>query len=113
MSRLSSSSTYLPKSDVLPVPVLCPPSRDARACLSSLVSDKDEFLFDVTPGPTFGVAVVAWLLGLAGAIVSWALLSRATTEQDGPFGACMSKMGAANAGGAPPAGQPGVPVATV
>eukprot|EP00752_Nemacystus_decipiens_P010840 g9638.t1 len=74
----------------------------------------DKYLSSADLGPTFGVAVVAWLLGTTGAVVSLALLRRATAEQDGPFRACMSKAGGANAGGPPPAsapaGQPGVPV---
>lgn len=68
----------------------------------------------VTPGPTLGVAVVAWLLGTAGAVVTLGLvfLRPESTKEDGPFRACVSKAGGANAEGAPaaaPAGQPGLP----
>lgn len=88
---------------------------------SSAVSVDDIFESDfstveIKTGPTFGVAVVAWLLGTAGAIVTMVLLRRATTDQDGPFRKCVSNMGGAKAGApaaAPagaPAGQPGAPV---
>ncbi|CAM9727466.1 unnamed protein product [Ectocarpus fasciculatus] len=65
---------------------------------------EDYWLYaDFSPGPTLGVAVVAFLLGLAGTIVTFVLLRKATTEQDGPFRACMPN---ANAGGATAAAPP-------
>lgn len=93
-------------SDVLPAPPLYPRSRAACACLYGVVSayfTDGYYLYAnaVTPGPTFGVAVTAWILGTAGAIVCLVYRVRATTEQDGPIKALMQ--GGANAG------QPGVP----
>ncbi len=63
---------------------------------------------DYKAGPTFGVAVVAWLLGTVGAIVALALRARATTDQDGPFMKYLpDATGGATSG--TPAGPPGAP----
>lgn len=69
---------------------------------SSYYGSAYTYNYDLSPGPTLAVAVVAFILGLAGTIVTCALRGKATTEQDGPFRACMSKAGGATAG-APPA----------
>ncbi|CAM9586861.1 unnamed protein product [Ectocarpus sp. 8 AP-2014] len=61
------------------------------------------YSFDFSPGPTFAVAVVAFIFGLVGAIVICVLRNKATTEQDGPFRACMPN---AKAGGAPSSAPP-------
>ncbi|CAN0369679.1 unnamed protein product [Ectocarpus sp. 12 AP-2014] len=58
---------------------------------------------DYSPGPTLAVAVVAFIFGLVGAIVTCVLRNKATTEQDGPFRACMSN---GKAGGAPSSAPP-------
>ncbi|CAM9441329.1 unnamed protein product [Hapterophycus canaliculatus] len=61
--------------------------------------------YDVEPGPTLGVAIMSWLLGTAGAIVTLVLLRRATTDQHGPFSKYMYRAaGGANAGAPPQAG---------
>ncbi|CAM9933793.1 unnamed protein product [Ectocarpus sp. 4 AP-2014] len=58
---------------------------------------------DFSPGPTLAVAVVAFIFGLVGAIVTCVLRNKATTEQDGPFRACMPN---GKAGGAPSSAPP-------
>lgn len=45
---------------------------------------------NVESGPTLGVAVMAWLFGLAGNITILFLRKRVTREQEGPFRKCMS-----------------------
>ncbi|CAN0265282.1 unnamed protein product [Scytosiphon promiscuus] len=78
----------------------------AFACMAAMASKFEDWSgAGVTPGPTLGVAVVAWLLGTAGAIITLVFLRRATTDQDGPFTKCMPQTaGGANAGAPPPAG---------
>lgn len=53
--------------------------------------DNDTYGYDsAEAGPTLGVAVVAWLLGLAGTFTILILRSRATNEHEGPFRKCIS-----------------------
>lgn len=56
--------------------------RSVNAISSSLV--------EVEAGPTLGVAVMAWLFGVAGTITILLLRSRATSEDEGPFRKCVS-----------------------
>ena len=59
---------------------------------------------DYTSGPLFGVAVIAWLLGTAGAVTVLKLRPRATPNQDGPFRKCVAS--ASGAGTERLVGQP-------
>lgn len=54
-------------------------------CVASLSGDDDFLYLNISAGPTLGVAVVAWLLGVAGAVVVLLFRARATTDQEGPF----------------------------
>ena len=56
----------------------------------SLVSGSDYYGNPFRPGPTFGWAVVAWLLGTAGAVAVLVLRRRVAPDQDGPFRKCMT-----------------------
>lgn len=58
----------------------------------------NESIFDFKAGPTLGVAVMAWLFGLAGTITILFLRSSVTSEQEGPFRTCMSGGGKAGGG---------------
>lgn len=80
----------------LPLFWLSPPT----SAPERLPEDEDWTLVEANAGPTLGVAVVSWLLGTAGAVVTLVLLRRATTDQDGPFTKCIQK---AESGGVIPA----------
>ena len=75
------------------VPLLpLPPSLTDSLLRFASVNDSD---FNLGPGefiagPTLGVAVVAWLLGVAGTITILVLRSRVTSEDEGPLRKCIS-----------------------
>lgn len=64
---------------------------------------------EIKPGPTFGVAVVAFIFGLLGAVVTLALFTKAA-YQDGPLRKFKvgANAGTANAAPAAPAAAPAV-----
>lgn len=70
-------------------------------CFWPAPDDEALGFYDISPGPTVGVAIMAWILGTAGAIVTLVLFRRATIDQDGPFRKCVANAGGvnANAGG--------------
>lgn len=45
---------------------------------------------NIEAGPTLGVAVLAWLFGLAGTFTILLLRSRVTSDQEGPFRKCLT-----------------------
>ncbi|CAM9697671.1 unnamed protein product, partial [Laminaria digitata] len=70
----------------------------AFSLMAGLVDEFDNA--DIKAGPTLGVAVVAWLLGMAGTITILLLRSGVTRDQEGPFRKCTS-----GGGGGGPAGH--------
>ncbi|CAM9906449.1 unnamed protein product, partial [Ectocarpus sp. 6 AP-2014] len=73
------------------------------AFVEELEDSYSVYSVDFSPGAAFAVAVVAFIFGLVGAIVTCVLRNKATAEQDGPFRACMPN---ARASGAPSAAPP-------
>lgn len=67
-------------------------------------SDRNYGWYDT--GPTLGVAVVSWLLGMLGAVVVLILRPRATTDQDGPFSKCVPAAAGGAKAEAPPVTVP-------
>lgn len=71
---------------------------DTTASYYSSVGVVTYWYYDAETGPTFAVAIMAFILGLVGAIAVLVLRARATTDQDGPFRKCMPNATGANTG---------------
>ncbi|CAN0143068.1 unnamed protein product [Pylaiella littoralis] len=72
-------------------------------------SSTAEYDTGATAGPSVGLAIVAWILGTAGAVVTLVFFRRATTNQDGPFRKCLANVAPTNAGARPHATQSAAP----